>query len=185
MSPDERVCRERLVLSAVLAGDEQAWRAWYDESFLGLYSYVFWRAGGRRDFAEEIVQETWLTAVKRIHAFLPEQGSFAQWLCGIAANLVRNQLRQDQRRARRTVVGNGYMSPGRDASREVEQTRAEDIAAALCNLPERYERVLRAKYLDEQSVAQISDEWNETPKAIESLLSRARQALRDALQNEE
>jgi RNA polymerase sigma-70 factor (ECF subfamily) len=47
-------------------------------------------------------------------------------------------------------------------------------------LPGRYEAVLRAKYLDQQSVAQIAESWRETPKAIESLLTRAREAFRAA-----
>jgi len=38
---------------------------------------------------------------------------------------------------------------------------------------------LRAKYLDGLSMAEIAAIWNESPKAIESLLSRARQAFRE------
>jgi RNA polymerase sigma-70 factor (ECF subfamily) len=68
--------------------------------------------------------------------------------------------------------------PDQSAPRE----RAARIAETLAGLPERYEAVLRAKYLDELSVAQIADNWKETPKAIESLLTRARMAFRDAYQ---
>ncbi len=51
--------------------------------------------------------------------------------------------------------------------------------------PERYEAVLRAKYLDQQSVAAIAETWNETPKAVESLLTRAREAFRQAYDRSE
>ncbi|HZU38657.1 MAG TPA: sigma factor-like helix-turn-helix DNA-binding protein, partial [Gemmataceae bacterium] len=61
-----------------------------------------------------------------------------------------------------------------------EAERSERIMLALVDLAERQEAVLRAKYLDGQSVAEIATEWNETPKAIESLLTRARTALREA-----
>src|SRR5207247_2607118 len=98
MPSDDRVRRERALRRAVLAGDEGAWRAWYDESFAGLSAYARWRSGGLRDLADEIVQEAWLTAVRRIRAFDPSRGSFAHWLRGIAAHLLRNHLR---RRARR------------------------------------------------------------------------------------
>ena len=40
--------------------------------------------------ADDVVQETWLTAVRRIRAFDPERGPFAAWLRGIAANVLRN-----------------------------------------------------------------------------------------------
>ena len=53
------------------------------------------------------------------------------------------------------------------------------IALTLDALPDRQEAALRAKYLDGLSVAQIAAQWNETPKAIESLLSRAREAFRE------
>ena len=42
--------------------------------------------------------------------------------------------------------------------------------------------VLRAKYLDGRSMAEIAAAWGETPKAVESLLTRARQAFREAYQ---
>jgi RNA polymerase sigma-70 factor (ECF subfamily) len=57
---------------------------------------------------------------------------------------------------------------------------AERVAEALAGLPDRYEQVLRAKYLDRLTVDQIAAGWGETPKAIESLLTRARQAFREA-----
>ena len=60
--------------------------------------------------------------------------------------------------------------------------RSEQIALALSQLPERYEAALRAKYLDRQSVAQMAEAWQETPKAIESLLTRAREAFREKYQ---
>jgi RNA polymerase sigma-70 factor, ECF subfamily len=48
----------------------------------------------------------------------------------------------------------------------------------LSRLPERYEAALRAKYLDQQSVVEIAEAWNESPKAVESLLTRARESFR-------
>jgi DNA-directed RNA polymerase specialized sigma24 family protein len=45
--------------------------------------------------------------------------------------------------------------------------------------------VLRAKYVDQKSVAEIAREQGENSKAIESLLTRARCAFRDAFGPEE
>ena len=63
MPSEERVQRERSLRRAVLTGDEQAWRTLYDEAFAGLHAYALWRCGGLRDLADEVTQETWLTAV--------------------------------------------------------------------------------------------------------------------------
>jgi RNA polymerase sigma-70 factor (ECF subfamily) len=179
MHDSDRVWRERGLLSAVLAGDEQAWRTWYDESFGSLHAYVHWRCAGLRDLVEDVLQETWLTAVRRIRTFDPEQGHFAGWLRGIAANLLRNQLRHRQRRERRAAVEGGRIGEPADSEME-RRDQAERIVGALAELPERYESVLRAKYLDGLSMAEIAAASNETVKAVESLLTRARQAFRSA-----
>src|SRR5262245_61307000 len=153
MHSQERVWREQGLRCAVLAGDEQAWKIWYDESYEGLAAYVSWRCAGLRDLTEEVVQETWLTAVRRIGRFEPERGSFAGWLCGIAANLLRNHLRRETKRERRLhTLGRACPTADPAEAALVQREAAERVARALADLSERHEGVLRAKYLDGQSV---------------------------------
>jgi RNA polymerase sigma-70 factor (ECF subfamily) len=177
MSASDRVWRERGLREAVLAGDEHAWRTWYDEAYADLYRYVLWRCGGLRDRADEVVQDVWLTAVRRVRAFHPEAGPFACWLRGIAANLLRNAFRRARRRGHTEVLGPEMART--DGALE-QRLRAESVARALGTLPERYEDVLRAKYLEGLSMAEIAAARGETVKTVESLLSRARQAFREA-----
>ncbi len=172
--PSEDQSLERALCRAVRAGDERAWQAWYDASFEPLYAYVLWRCAGLRDVADEIVQETWLTAVRRLGSFNPERSSFRTWLRGIAANLARNYFRKEKRQATRPLAGTDPAEPSACVLERREQ--AERIAAALAGLPEHYEAVLCAKYLDQACVADIAAARAETPKAVESLLTRARQA---------
>jgi RNA polymerase sigma-70 factor (ECF subfamily) len=177
MHPSDRVRRERCLRGAVLVGDERAWRTWYEESFADLYAYVLWRCAGLRDRADEVVQDTWLTAVRRIRTFDPGQAPFAAWLRGIAAHLLRNHFRKETRRAAhsRPLVDEHPAADGETVRCE----QAERVARALAALPERYEAVLRAKYLDGQSVADVAAARGETTKTVESLLTRARQAFRE------
>ncbi len=180
MHPEDRIYREEMLRRAVLAGDENAWRVWCLEVFDELDRFIVWRCGGRRNEADEIVQETWLTAVRQIRSFQPQQGSFLAWLRGIAANVRRNQLRSARRLSRRESAAEQVSCDvARSESVVDEQERSEQIAAALDGLLERQESVLRAKYFEGLSVAEIAAAWNETPKAIESLLSRARDAFRE------
>jgi RNA polymerase sigma-70 factor (ECF subfamily) len=181
MHRSDRVWRERGLRSAVLAGDERAWQTWYDESFDRLYAYVYWRCAGLRDVADDVVQETWLTAVRRIRRFEPERGSFAAWLHGIAANILRNHFRRGHRRNGRAGFRIGPPPVAEPPETLLERReQAERIARTLTVLPERYEAVLRAKYLNRQTMSQIAEAWHESPKAVESLLTRARQAFREA-----
>ena len=186
MDPPDRVQREELLRGAVLAGNENAWRTWYDESFDDLYRYVRWRCGGRKDWADEIVQDTWLTAVRRVRRFDPRKGSFLAWLRGIAANLLRNELRKRRRSPTFQQSTEGEIGKaGEGTSPWDDRRREEEVAAALDALSEREEAVLRAKYLDGMSVAEIATARGETPKAVESMLTRARQAFREVYRGHE
>jgi len=175
MQAEDRVERERELRRAVLAGEEFAWRTLYDGAFAGLYAYVLWRCGGLREHADDATQETWLTAVRRLRSFDPSAGSFAAWLRGIAVNVLRNHFRRETRRARRTQPLDAEPLAGAEP-----RESAERIAAALASLPPHYEAVLRMKYLEGRGVADIAAERGESPKAIESLLTRAREAFRQA-----
>lgn len=176
MQPSELVSREEALRAAALAGDDAAWRSLYDGAYAELWAYVVWRSAGLRDMAEEVTQDTWLIAVRRIGDFDPKQGRFVGWLRGIAVKVLHNHLRTRRRRLEQSLTASA--EPAQDDADRRDQ--AELIARALAELPKRSEAVLRAKYLDLMSVAQIADEWRETPKAIESLLTRARQAFRAA-----
>jgi RNA polymerase sigma-70 factor (ECF subfamily) len=177
MRNGDGVRREAILREAVLAGDEVAWQAWYAESCAPLERYVLWRCGQWRDLAEDVLQDTWLTAVRSIRRFRPDAGTFVAWLRGIAANVIRQQLRQ-QRRQRRYSSLNA--EPAVNGSGHSASDRGERIARTLDALSERHEAVLRAKYLDELTVEQIALAWSESAKAVESLLTRARIAFREA-----
>src|SRR5207249_5566978 len=106
-------------------------------------------------------------------------GSFAGWLRGIAVNVLRNHLRS-VRRAPVVQSLDGQERPAPPNMAVQQRDQAQRIARALAGLPDHYEAVLRAKYLEQQTVEQIAGERQESAKAVESLLTRARQAFRDA-----
>jgi RNA polymerase sigma-70 factor (ECF subfamily) len=169
----DRVWRERGLRDAVAGGDTAAWAAWYDAEFAPLEGYVLWRCGSLRNLADDVLQETWLTAVRRIRRFDPATGPFHGWLCGIAANVLRNHLRSRRRRVIR-------LEPLAGDAAATDRQLAGRVTEALAAIPERCERVLRMKYLDRMSVAEIAAAGGETEKAVESLLTRARAAFREA-----
>jgi RNA polymerase sigma-70 factor (ECF subfamily) len=172
MDRREREWRERALKAAVLAGDRDAWRVWYEASFDELYAYAMWRCAGCRERADDLVQQTWLTAVREIGRFDPDRAAFVGWLRGIAANILRNQRRRDRRQNHRSL-GSDYVAAADDHESEIR------VADALAALPKHYEEILRAKYFERLTVDQIAAQYGQSPKAIESLLTRARQAFRE------
>jgi len=59
--------------------------------------------------------------------------------------------------------------------------RGDAVRAALAELGAETRGVLLGKYVDGRSVSQLADEFGRSPKAIESLLSRARARMRRLL----
>jgi RNA polymerase sigma-70 factor (ECF subfamily) len=169
---DSEPCERGLRLAA-LGGDAAAWRSLYDSAFDTVSRYARWRCG-RGDLADDAIQETWLTAARRLRSFDPGRGRFAEWVCGIAANVARGLVRKRLKSAVQSLV-----SVPEPAGSECESTSdPERVALALAALPEHYEAALRAKYFEQRSVAEMAG--GESLKAVESLLTRARQAFREA-----
>jgi RNA polymerase sigma-70 factor (ECF subfamily) len=187
MTQDPRIRREKLMHREVLAGNEDAWRTWYEEHFDALFSYIWWRSGAQRELAEDATQETWLTAVRKIRSFDPERADFPSWLRGIANNILRNCFRKTARRSASSTPFDekAHGSAAAIGENNVPTRPSQLVALALSDLPERYEEALRAKYLEGLSVLQIASAWGETEKAVESVLSRARQAFRQAIERME
>jgi RNA polymerase sigma-70 factor (ECF subfamily) len=170
-APDERILRD-----AVLRGDETGWRILWERYFDGIHAYVHWRLRRRAERADEIVQECWMIAVRSIRKFDPGLSTFGTWMRGIAANLLRNE---ERRLARDPVVARAD-DVREPAARPPADEPREAVAAVLDSLPADYRRVLVAKYCDGLAVSEIAAACGRTPKAVESLLTRAREAFREA-----
>ncbi len=175
----ERIWEERRLREAILAGDEDAWRLLYDRWFASLYAHVRFRCSGDGHRAEEVVQETWMVAVRGIERFDPERASFGTWLFGISHKVLNNTRRRWWRRSGVELPREdaGEM-PGPAPSPGERLAVAEHIHVTLAGLPEAYRDVLRAKYERGDTVAEIAEARNQSPKAAESLLTRARVAFR-------
>ena len=180
MGDDARVHREHTWRAAVLAGNEGVWRAWYDESFEPLRAFVLWRLAGHPANADEVLQETWMIGVRRMKDFDPRQGSFIDWLRGIAGNLIRSHIRQQKSTPLALDTAAVTSTTKDEAGHQLEMAeRAARVDTVLLALPEHYAAVLRAKYLEQRSVTDIAKRWNQTAKAVESLLTRAGLAFRE------
>ena len=165
--------RERLLHAAAAGGDAAAWGELFRHAYDDVFRYALWRCGSRVDLAEDVVQDTWLLATRKVRAFDPARGSFAAWVCGLAANVARNVVRA---RLRYTRTLAAVPVPAGD----VPEHDPELVAVVLAELPPDYEVVLRGKYFNCQNVGELAAEMGKSAKAVESLLTRAREAFRVA-----
>ena len=66
----------------------------------------------------------------------------------------------------------------------VRKVEAEALNTAMDHLPEEYQLVLQLKYVEEMPVKEIAEATGRTVHSINSLLKRARSALRNELLKE-
>ncbi|MEN1679564.1 MAG: sigma-70 family RNA polymerase sigma factor [Planctomycetota bacterium] len=149
---------------------------------------------GRRDMAEDLAQDVFLRIYRARERYVPG-AKFSTWLFTIVNNVASNALRSLSRRKEVNVQaspGDTGLRPlefsAADASaliptRQIDNAELRDaVQRAVATLGERQRAaVLLAKFegLSYQEIGEILDM---TPQAIKSLLSRARQKLREALE---
>jgi len=170
-------------------GDRTAMAELYDRYFDRVYSLVFNQVDRNREVAEDIVQETFLAALKSAKGFKGRSSAYT-WLCSIAYHKVADHYRRQSRERKRMVSGvdvdtvDDSENPGRqpqpDSLIESAETR-QVVNEALSKLPWDYRQVLILKYVEELSVQEISQIMDRSPKSIEGLLTRSRKALQTQL----
>ena len=160
---------ETFAISAAQTGSEQAWRQLFERHFDGLYRFCVALAGGRYDLAEELTQQVFVIAARRIYRFDASRATFRAWLFGIAKNRHMAMQTSEQRR-KRHEESSAKGSP--EAVTHIEPDLW--VHEALARLPSHYRVVLEAKYLRGLSMKEIAADSGASIEAIESLLRRAR-----------
>ena len=148
---------------------------------------------GNADEAEDLAQEVFLRVYKTRAKYTPK-AKFATWFFTIANNLALNNLRDRKRRPSVPLDpadSSAGPAPGdalagtRDAPPPQNLQQAELAAIvrkALDELNDRQRMAVVLNKFEDMGYADIADVMNLTPKAVKSLLSRARGRLREMLQ---
>ena len=154
-----------------------------------LYSLVFNQVGKNKRVAENILQDTFMTAINSIVKFHGEIG-FYTWLCSIAEQKINNFYRRKAREVMHDVKPAISIDTEHQQIRDIEtlttdRVKAEEtqqtIGQALSNLPLNYRQVLMFKYVEQMPIHEISHIMRRSPKSMEGLLARAQTAFQNNL----
>ena len=176
---------------AALAGDSAAIAALASSAIEPLYQFCLYRLGSNVELAEEVVQETLLRAIRELDKYDPARsgGNIFAWLTGLARNEIRRALGRETEAVSlqalwdqlddelRSVYARLESAPLADEVLAREETR-EMVNATMAQLPHHYREALEAKYVLGQTVRDIAAAWQVSEKAVESQLTRARNAFR-------
>ncbi|MCS6947587.1 MAG: sigma-70 family RNA polymerase sigma factor [Steroidobacteraceae bacterium] len=182
----------RDLVSRLLAGDERAFKAFFDEYFDRLYRFALVRTGGDQDLAAEVAQRTLCKAMGALRQWRGDATLFT-WLVQICRHELADRAEIQRRDLRRyasmdqcdsvRAVAYAVSDPQSDHTVELHGREVGLLLRAILDeLPGRYGEVLQWKYLDERSVDDIAAELGASFEAAQSILARARNAFRAALQ---
>jgi RNA polymerase sigma factor (sigma-70 family) len=132
-----------------------------------------------RNDAEDVVQQTFLKALRALQQGVrPEKPR--QWLFAIAHNECRMIFRQASRRPIEVDLESAGEISARGGSDAIS---ADSIREALGQLAPNQRAALVMRELDDRSYAEIAETLGVTESAVETLLFRARRALREQLES--
>jgi RNA polymerase sigma-70 factor, ECF subfamily len=170
-------------LEAVARRDRAAWGALYDAHLHEIYAFVSHLMAGDRSSRDDLNQEVWLQAIGSIETFDAAKGELRDWLFGIARRRVALHFRRLANASVPLTDVTGWVDPAdttlllpQEVMERLERVRL--VRAAFTAIPQSHQRVLKQKYIDGRSVQEIAEATKTTAKAVESMLSRARERLR-------
>jgi RNA polymerase sigma-70 factor (ECF subfamily) len=175
---------------SVARGDEEAAHSLIEAHGDALLKFVFRRMGGCIEDAEEIVQDTFIAAVRMAESY-DGTCSALTWLCSIARLKIRDHVAIAGRLKRSTdqpVLSLdrdtlGALKKVHDSSESIEtivdrMDRTRLIQYLLQSMsPEQQEAVV-LRYVEQFSISEIAKIMARSEKAVEKLLERAKERPR-------
>jgi RNA polymerase sigma-70 factor (ECF subfamily) len=168
-------------------GDEQAWRAIYDETCQPLFNFLCFQAGDR-ELARDLLQETYLKALRHLDGYRG-QGSLLSWLRGIALRLCLDWRRGLGRRLRQLVSMHredqvlDLPAPDRSETRDAGlSVTGRAFQAALQALSPKQRACLVLHELEDLSFAEVAREVGCAEATARVHHHRATQRMRELLE---
>lgn len=171
------------LLALFAAGDQAAARTLTDQLLPGAMRQA-WRILGDQIEAEDVAQEAMLRLWRQSSDWRAGEARISTWLYRVVHNLCIDRIRK-----RRPQV------PVEDApepvdpdpgvlERMAQSERAQAVAAAIKELPERQRQALILRHFEGLSNPEIGEALECSVEAVESLLARARRQLTKRMSEE-
>jgi RNA polymerase sigma-70 factor (ECF subfamily) len=156
---------------------------------------IFYHIVGSQEAAEDLAQDVFLRIYRARHGYEPT-ARFSTWIFRIANNLASNSRRNQGRRREVSLTGSDSGPVGLPPADQVAVEKSALMPArqldkrelqglvqkALETLNERQRIAVLLHKFEEMSYQDIAEAMELTPTAVKSLLSRARDNLRQVLE---
>jgi RNA polymerase sigma-70 factor, ECF subfamily len=167
------------------AGDHQAFRLIFERYGRPVLSFIQ-HLVGQRDLAEELTQETFVRAYKKLSE-LRDESKFSTWLFGISRNVVRESLRSKRRENRNLNDDSDSIQQQEDVrnTSPADQLLRKEfnlrVETALQALDEDKRAVFALKVFQQRSYQEIVEITGFSLAKVKTELHRARVEMRRRL----
>lgn len=182
------------------AGDAEAMEVLFGRFQKPLFNF-FLRMVGRRETAEDLVQETFLKLCRFGHSFRGSEAKFTTWLYSVAGNHCRDYLRHMSRRPESSMVELGEDEEDflenrvTDTDSFAGNSSVEDhvlrvelhsvVKQAIATLPEKEREAIVLREYQGLEYKEIAEVLSCPIGSVKVLIYRARQRLREKLRDAE
>ncbi|MBN1316815.1 MAG: RNA polymerase sigma factor [Anaerolineales bacterium] len=178
------------LIARCLQGDQTALAALYHAYANDVYRLVYGLLGDRED-AEEVVQDTFVYAMRQLNRYDPVKAGFRTWLFIIATSRARNKRRRkwlptvSLRFFLESEIGPDAGLQPRPAEARVETGAREDrVRSALGELSTKLREAAVLRYFEGLTYREIGQILGIPKKTAESRVRLAHKALRDLMADE-
>lgn len=165
-------------------GDYSAFEMLFERHREMVYRFAY-NMAGRRDDAEDLVQDAFVRAYQNLGRYRDE-AKFTTWLLRIVTNLATDKVRMHNRRTaleqQEAVGGLEWMTIGSpdDPVRGLEEERrAKILRGAIASLPPHHRQMIILRDIEEREYPEIAATLGTTVGGAKLRVLRARRALRD------
>jgi RNA polymerase sigma-70 factor (ECF subfamily) len=170
------------LITSFQAGDERAFDILYERHHRSVLN-VAYRFLGDRDSAEDVAQDVFVKLYQSPKTYRPTAG-FTTWLYRVTYNACIDQMRKRKRSnsvaledSSERVVDPAALPETQAESNEL----AREVRSAIASLPENQRIAVVLQMYEGLLYQQIADVMRTSVSAIESLLFRAKQTLKERL----
>jgi RNA polymerase sigma-70 factor, ECF subfamily len=166
-------------------------KVWEASALQEQYLAIVWRYAAARlsnaSEAEDVAAEVFIAAFQNLNRCpkpalsLPENDQTRAWLIGIARRKVIDILRRRERRPEAVWEEGAVLTTTGDHTQTLlAEESVQELYRVLSVLSPEYREALLLKYADRLSLIEIGTVLGKSPKAVGSLLQRARAAAQEA-----
>ncbi|MBR5115657.1 MAG: sigma-70 family RNA polymerase sigma factor [Lachnospiraceae bacterium] len=147
----------------------------YAENYRRIYNAVYMRLLNR-DNTEDVVQETFIKALRAYDRYDPKIASIPTWLNRIAANAMTDRFRRD--RSDKLISLDDYMEKGLETGKEdpelarITDNNSRELYAILTKLKDEERELLVMRFVLELSYKEMAERLSSTDRAVAKRVDR-------------